>query len=203
MHDPDSSLEKVLPASAHANRGKSGTGGKDEAPFHGNSPLDATRPARVGAETAERGLAEAIHEIGAVARVGAETAERGLAEAVHEIGAVAHGLGEMFKEVEHNLVGDLSDELDALDAPTETMRTGRFFFFNGKRELDTPVARPTNFFRGRVHDLVRAGRCRACQDRRAEGIALQLGSKHFERLSLLTILGNCVTMGIARQPIPH
>ena len=124
MHDPDSSLEKVLPASAHTSRRKSGTGGDDEAPFHGNSPLDATRPARVGAETAERGLAEAVHEIGAVARVGAETAERGLAEAVHEIGAVAHGLGEMFKEVEHNLVGDLSDELDELDAPTHRFGPG-------------------------------------------------------------------------------
>ena len=199
MHDPDSSLEKVLPASAHANRGKSGNGGKDEAPFHGNSPLDATRPARVGAETAERGLAEAIHEIGAVARVGAETAEHGLTEMIHEkVGAVAHGLQQMLKEVEHNLEGDL----DELDAPAGTIRIGQFFFFNGKREPDAPVTRPTNWFRGRVYDLVRAGRCCACQGRRAEEIALQLGSKYFERLSLLTILGNCVTMSIVRKPIP-
>ena len=178
MHDPDTSLEMVLPASDHAIRGEYGNGGKDEAPFHGNLPLDAARPARVGAETAEHGLTEMIHE---------------------KVGAVAHGLQQMLKEVEHNLEGDL----DELDAPAGTIRIGQFFFFNGKREPDAPVTRPTNWFRGRVYDLVRAGRCCACQGRRAEEIALQLGSEYFERLSLLTILGNCVTMSIVRQPIPH
>ena len=144
MHDPDTSLETVLPASDHANRGEYGNGSNDEAPFYGNVPLDAARPARVGAETAEHGLAEVIHEIS----------------------AVVHGLQQTFKEVKHNLEGDLSDELDA---PAETIRIGHFFFFNGKRELDAPVTRPTNCFRGRAYDLVRAGRCCACQDRRAEG----------------------------------